>query len=299
VSRRWQAAAAAALLALLIGSRAVAAQSVAAAPSTDKAAETFDAVWTIVRDSHFDPSFDRAQWDRVNEELRPKAIAAKTPGELRKILAEMLGRLGLSHFAVIPGTPDNPSQHVDLRGQPGFEVRLIGHQLIVTTVEPNGGAAAAGVKPGWIVESVGTTTMSSVLAALGDSTPPRMAQLEAWRAAITRLRGPADEPVDMTFIDATGRSIKKSIVRHAETGEPVTVGSLPTMYVRTKSSLKETPGGAKVGLIAFNVWMTAVDREFQLAMDRFRNADGIVIDLRGNPGGLAAMIMGLSGHFLK
>jgi carboxyl-terminal processing protease len=44
--------------------------------------------------------------------------------------------------------------------------------------------------------------------------------------------------------------------------------------------------------------MAAVDREFQQAMDRFRSADGIVIDLRGNPGGLAAMIMGISGHFL-
>ena len=30
----------------------------------------------------------------------------------------------------------------------------------------------------------------------------------------------------------------------------------------------------------------------------YRGADGIVIDLRGNPGGLAGMIMGLSGHFL-
>jgi carboxyl-terminal processing protease len=50
-------------------------------------------------------------------------------------------------------------------------------------------------------------------------------------------------------------------------------------------------------VIGFNVWMTAVDREFQAAMDAFRDADGIVIDLRGNPGGLAAMIMGLSGHF--
>ena len=45
--------------------------------------------------------------------------------------------------------------------------------------------------------------------------------------------------------------------------------------------------------------MTAVDREFQKAMDRFRSADGIVIDLRGNPGGLAAMIMGLAGHFVS
>ena len=44
--------------------------------------------------------------------------------------------------------------------------------------------------------------------------------------------------------------------------------------------------------------MTAVDAEFQQAMDEFRRADGIIIDLRGNPGGLAAMMMGISGHFL-
>ena len=45
--------------------------------------------------------------------------------------------------------------------------------------------------------------------------------------------------------------------------------------------------------------MTAVDPQFQKAMDQFRSADGIVIDLRGNPGGLAAMIMGLAGHFVS
>ena len=44
--------------------------------------------------------------------------------------------------------------------------------------------------------------------------------------------------------------------------------------------------------------MTAVDAPFQQAIDRFRGADGIIIDLRGNPGGLAAMLMGISGHFL-
>ncbi len=64
------------------------------------------------------------------------------------------------------------------------------------------------------------------------------------------------------------------------------------MFVACRSSLKPTPAGGKAGVIGFNVWMTAVDREFQKAMDRFRSADGIVIDLRGNPGGLAAMIMG-------
>jgi carboxyl-terminal processing protease len=71
------------------------------------------------------------------------------------------------------------------------------------------------------------------------------------------------------------------------------------MYVRVTSSLKETPAGHSAGVIGFNVWMTAVDKPFQQAVDRFRDADGIVIDLRGNPGGLAAMIMGIAGHFVS
>ena len=71
------------------------------------------------------------------------------------------------------------------------------------------------------------------------------------------------------------------------------------MFVRVSSAMKPTPGGGHAGVIGFNVWMTAVDPQFQKAMDEFRSADGIVIDLRGNPGGLAAMIMGLAGHFVS
>jgi carboxyl-terminal processing protease len=70
------------------------------------------------------------------------------------------------------------------------------------------------------------------------------------------------------------------------------------MFVRVESERKRTPAGGTAGLIAFNVWMTAVDARFQKAVDDFRRADGIVLDLRGNPGGLAAMLMGISGHFV-
>ena len=279
------------LLALLIGSAVLSAE-------TFKGAETFDAVWKIVRDTHFDPAFDVGTWDRVGTELRPKAIAATTPGELRGILRDMLGRLGLSHFAVLPATPDRPGEHVNLSAQPGFDVRLMGRQLVVTTVDPDGGAASAGVRPGWIVQSIGGTPVTTLLAGIADSTPPRIAQIEAWRLTVTSLRGPSDTTADVSFIDGSDATVTKSIERKAERGEPVTVGSLPTMFVRVSSSMASTPGGRKAGVIAFNVWMTAVDRDFQKAMDRFRSTDGIVIDLRGNPGGLAGMIMGLSGHFL-
>ena len=274
-----------------------AAVAAAGAAEVYKAAETFDAVWTIVRDSHFDPAFDRAAWDRVASELRPKAIAATTPGELRAVLREMLGRLGLSHFAVIPATPDAPNDHVDLSAQPGFDTRLIDRQLVVSSVDPDGGAAAAGVHAGWIVTAIDGTPAAKLLAPVTDAMPPRIAQVEAWRAAVTHLRGPYDSQVNVTFTDGRGLPITKEIARRGDRGQPVTVGSLPTMFVRVTSSEKTTPAGHRAGVIGFNVWMAAVDRQFQQAIDRFRGDDGIVVDLRGNPGGLAAMVMGIAGHF--
>jgi carboxyl-terminal processing protease len=264
-----------------------------------RAAETFDAVWTIVRDTHFDPSFDAAKWDRARSELRPKAVAARTPGELRAVLRDLLGRLGLSHFGVIPSSPDAPGEQRASGGQPGFDVRLIDRQLVVSSVDPDGGAAAAGVHAGWIVSSIDGAPVAKLLADIAESTPPRIAQLEAWRLAVTRLRGGFSSKVDVSFIDGSGASVAKSIERRPERGQQVTVGSLPTMVVRVSSSLQTTPAGGKAGVIGFNVWMAAVDAQFQKAMDELRGADGIVIDLRGNPGGLAAMIMGLSGHFVS
>ena len=264
-----------------------------------KAAETFDAVWKIVRDSHFDPNFDQAAWERVSGELRPKAVAAGTPGELRAVLRDMLGRLGLSHFAVIPASPDAPNDHLDLGGVPGFDTRLIGRDLVVSSVDSDGGAQSAGVRPGWIVRSIGGVPASTLLAGIAGEMPERLAQVEAWRAAVTRLRGPYGSTVDVTFDTGAGATQTTSIARRGEHGEPVTVGSLPTMYVRVTSSLKQTPHGRQAGVIGFNVWMVAVDRDFQKAVDRFRTADGIVIDLRGNPGGLAAMVMGIAGHFMS
>ena len=71
------------------------------------------------------------------------------------------------------------------------------------------------------------------------------------------------------------------------------------MFVRLETEVRRTPAGRSAGVIRFNVWMAPIDGLFQKAVDGHRKADGIVIDLRGNPGGLAAMLMGISGHFLN
>ena len=261
--------------------------------------ETFDTVWRTVRDSHFDRTLNGVNWDRVSSELRPKAAAAHNQGELRAVLREMLGRLGQSHFAILPGTPDNASDSPrDLSGSPGFEVRLVGRDLIVTEVESAGAAQAAGVKTGWKLLAIDGTSVSSLVGSLSEALERRLLEVEAWRLAHTRLRGPSGSKTEVSFENGSGSKVALTIARRQEAGQPVTVGNLPTMFVRVSAHRAQTPGGRPAGIIAFNVWMTAVDPLFAQAVDDFRGADGIVVDLRGNPGGLAAMLMGISGHFI-
>src|SRR4030095_16709016 len=122
----------------------------------------------------------------------------------------------------------------------------------------------------------GKAKISDLFQKVPEADNERLQKVEAWRIAQTRLRGPAGSTVDVTFEDGQGAPVKVALQRRTESGSPVTVGSLPTMYVRVEREKKTTPSGRTAGVIAFNVWMTAVDAAFQQAMDEFRRADGIV-----------------------
>jgi carboxyl-terminal processing protease len=272
----------------------------AALPSADvpRGLETFDAVWTIVRDTHFDPTFNGVDWDAARDEFRPKAAAALTSGELRGVIQSMLGRLGQSHFSVIPAAAGENDPAVAGAAAPGFDFRVVDEQVLVTRVEPGSDAAGAGIKPGWRLTAIEDRPLADIFKRLEDAPDDRMRNLEAWRALQGRLRGADSSQVTLTFADAAGTAVRRQVARSQPQGMAVTVGNLPTMYVQVTSEKRKTPAGRPAGVIGFNVWMATVDRPFQLAVDEHRDAAGIVIDLRGNPGGLAAMMMGIAGHFI-
>jgi len=262
---------------------------------------TFDKAWQIVRDTHFDPAFNGVDWERVRDELRPRAAAAQSTAELRPLIQAMLDRLGQSHFVLLPsdavtsgGSGEPPGQS----GEVGFDVRLLDGRMVVTRVEAGGPAQAEGIAPGWIVQAIDDQPVAWLLARLPAMLPPRLLNVEAWKITTTRLRGPVGSVARLDLVDGRGAAQRRSVVRRPESGEPVTVGSLPTFRVRVSRDRVKGPRGADIGVIGFNVWMTPVDAQFGAAIDEFRDADGLIIDLRGNPGGLAAMLMGIAGYVL-
>ena len=111
---------------------ATAAAAVAAPElSSADALASFDEAWQTIHDTHFDPKFNGVDWDAVKTELRPRAEAAHTRAELRAVIGEMIGRLGQSHFGLIPSDilPDAAGGGHDQSGGLGFDVRLRDGQI--------------------------------------------------------------------------------------------------------------------------------------------------------------------------
>ncbi|MBI4660271.1 MAG: hypothetical protein HY735_15650 [Verrucomicrobia bacterium] len=298
--------------------------------------ETFDAAWRIIYDSHFDTNFNGVDWVAVRDELRPKAKEATTVGELRKIIEQMLGRLGQSHMGLIPGSvadafdpekvrealasavrafsnPSRTNQQSALRteepddwdaggsqeGEVGLDVRLIDSRILVTRVDADGSAQVAGVRPGWIIESIDHERLSDRLKKLPPSLESGKARFLAWRMVRSLLQGRPGTKVQIECSNEANKPVELTLERQRAKGIPAKLGLLPPLRAHLESELLKSPSGARIGLIRFNLFMIPIASRFDQAIDEFRGADGIVIDLRGNPGGIGGMVMGFAGHFLR
>src|SRR6266545_2481641 len=92
-----------AIVLAIAGSIGAAGQT-APAPERKADIESFEKVWTTVRDKHWDPKLGGVDWQAVHDELRPRVEAAKTADEVRAILNDMVGRLKQTHFGIFPGS---------------------------------------------------------------------------------------------------------------------------------------------------------------------------------------------------
>lgn len=235
--------------------------------------DSFEYVWTTIRDKHWDKSLDGGEWKAVHDELRPKLDNADSMESARRVLNEMIGRLHLTHFGIIPG-----DLYSELHGgSEAMDVRLIGGRAILFR----------GKHQGWEVEGV-QDTIAKVSKLYEHST---MRELMVSRA-IASWAGAHD----VTLSNGHGLNSKPDPSEFAPHGEPTSFGNLPTQYVWTESRQIGT-----AGYFAFNMFLDPgrVIPELGGSVAECKKCSGFIIDLRGNPGGIGAMAMGMAGFFIQ
>ena len=273
-----------------------------AAGTYDRAVElaSFDSAWTRVRDSYYDASMRGLNWNQLRDSLRLLVEQGDSRADTRQAITALLSRLGESHFGILPGEAADAGTATTAgrAGDAGLEVRFLDADLVITRVEKGTPAAASGIQPGWIIEEIDTLRVADAVRAtsLVDPAARRFAMIRLTLNLNARLTGPAGDRLRLVVRDGNNARKELRVGLRETPGQVVEYGNLPPVHVRFETQRLTSAAGC-IGVIRFNIFMTPVMPQFEDAMSTMRPCAGVILDLRGNLGGLGAMIMGMSGHY--
>lgn len=257
--------------------------------------QTFDVVWRTVKEKHFDPTLGGLDWDKVRQQYEPRLAGLKTDAELYKLLQQMLGELKQSHFNIVPPEaiiPDNTSESPS--GGIGVDLRMIGGQPVIVRVESGSPADQAGLQPGFVVKQIGDAKVEQMIAQLGKGElSEKLRLLHSTRRVLREINGEPGSSVKLVYLDSKDQLQSATILRVKLKGElSPRLGNFPPQY--TELEWKRLPGN--IGYIRFNIFTIPISELIRKAFSELRDADGIVIDLRGNPGGVAGVATGIASR---
>ncbi len=261
--------------------------------------QSFEYVWTTIRDKHWQTKPGGLDWQAIHDEFRPKIEAANSMDAARGVLNQMLGRLHQTHFGIVPS--DLYSNVGDARGgetTTGIDVRVVGSQVLVTSVERDSSAFAQGVRPGWEILKIAHTELGPVVAKLNETySGSTLRDLMLRRAILGRLESAAGA-AQVEFLDGDGKRAGKTLALGRPKGDRVQFGYLNPMQVWFRSS---KVGDGNIGYVAFNVFLDAqrLMTSFGDAVESCEKCEGFIVDVRGNPGGIGIMAMGMAGWFIS
>jgi carboxyl-terminal processing protease len=254
--------------------------------------QAFDSVWRKINESYWDPTFGGKDWKKIGDTYRQRALAASDSKEFHEILNEMANQLGRTHFRVRgPDQTRTVGSNRPMPGTVGMLLRGIDGQVVVTKVEEDQPAANEGVLPGFIVTGVNGRPITELRDELIVREPVMAQRPDSalQRAAAVALAGDAGGVVTIEFLDQQDRKVTKKLVR-----EEVAMSALNRVELESRWLDDGT-----VGYIRLSSFMGDAAERMRAALVEMRDAEAIVLDLRGNGGGAGDLAPAIAGMFAR
>ncbi|MFI5336552.1 MAG: S41 family peptidase [Opitutales bacterium] len=257
-------------------------------------ADTFQLVWDTVNEAYYDPTFGGVDWAAIREKYRPRLVKAGDKAALRELLQQMLGELHRTHFSILPReaavfTPEERNRI----GTVGLRLGYAEGKVVVAAVQPDSPAAGAGVVPGTVLLGAADLDLVRIGAALlAAHVPAPRCGLYLINWTNSRLHSPVGSKIALSLANPDGSARPLTLVSAEYPGvwsEPV--GNFPSQPIESEVR----PLGEGVTYLRFNVFAREAFRVAKQTLLTVPPNGGLVIDLRGNPGGVIVMASGLCG----
>jgi len=244
--------------------------------------EIFSDTWATINEKYYDPSFNGVNWRAVREHYRPAAEAARTDDDFYTVMKKMVGELRDAHTRF--ATPRERMEREQLKAiTAGVSISEVEGKPVVVSVEANSEAARMGVELGMIVLAIDGKPVDEKLAeaqsrVAGTSTE-RAVKLRIYRQLV---EGDPGTPLRLTLARADGSPLDVSLTRRI-------VSDVAQVTSR------RLPSG--MGYIRLTLGKSPAHKEFKRARENLKDAQGIIVDLRGNPGGEAQEVTKIASYF--
>src|SRR6266404_5662731 len=252
-------------------------------------AETFELVWGKINDTYWDRSFNGVNWKAIHDKYFPLVKIAARGDEFHNLLNQMVGELHVSHVRIMPpgAFAGLASRASDLKnGEVGLDIRWINNQLVIVDVEPDSPAQAAGIRRGFVVSTVNGKTPEALYTEYLKKNPgfPLREEISRVRSIDAELSGSPNTKVILDFLNDRNELVKLALERKAR---PL------------GASFESKRLEKNIGYIKFNAFFGNVLEKFQATVRELGETRGLIIDLRGNPGGAGDMAAAIANVLSK
>lgn len=273
---------------------------ISACLAQDRNLESFDRVWSIIEEKHWDLEGTGVDWQAIRTRYRPKAEKAANRAEWRRVIRDMIGELDQTHFGLLSSEPfqslrDLESKLVRGPGITGFEVQIVDQKIMV--VRSIDFSVPLALPIGTEIVSIRDVKAESIVASLQQAYgQAKQGSLYISRVLQSFLSGfPGDNlPLEIkvpTNTVAEPREIKL----HRTSGITQQMGDLPPMHFKYNETVLDN----SYGLVSFNMFLFPLTKLFPKSLESFENCKGLIIDLRGNGGGIGFLASNLAGYLFQ